>query len=189
MSGNPCQGLRKKNKRAAQKTRFRSKPQPIPSSGCYSRQIETSTAQSWNEIYFGCFWIDAPNAQSKRVGVECVELYPCAVPMPVSGLITTEHKNPAIWVLSVLQRRTTGLANAPAFLIRQRSEVTSCNFTAPIATFGALSNPREVLLPPNCTQIFSTEVPLSIDWTSSRSTTCKTKPCPKDQAAAGNQNL
>jgi len=84
---------------------------------CYSRQIETSTAQSWNEIYFGCFWIDGPNAQSKRVRVECVELYPGAFPMSVSGLITTEHKNPAIWVLSVLQRRTTGLANAPAFLI------------------------------------------------------------------------
>jgi hypothetical protein len=35
----------------------------------------------------------------------------------------------------------------------QRSEVTSCNFTAPIATFGASSNPREFLLHPNRTQI------------------------------------
>ena len=31
--------------------------------------------------------------------------------------------------------------------------VTGCNFTAPIATLGALRNPREVLLHPNCTQI------------------------------------
>jgi len=31
--------------------------------------------------------------------------------------------------------------------------VTSCNFTAPIATLGALRNPRELLLHPNCTQI------------------------------------
>src|SRR6266568_2849057 len=35
----------------------------------------------------------------------------------------------------------------------QRPEETSCNFTAPIATFGALRNPRELLLHPNCTQI------------------------------------
>ena len=35
----------------------------------------------------------------------------------------------------------------------QRPEVTGCNFTAPIATLGALRNPREVLLHPNCTQI------------------------------------
>jgi len=33
--------------------------------------------------------------------------------------------------------------------------VTSCNFTAPIATSGALSNPQEVLLHPNRTQIFA----------------------------------
>lgn len=31
--------------------------------------------------------------------------------------------------------------------------VTSCNFTASIATLGALRNPREVLWHPNCTQI------------------------------------
>jgi len=37
----------------------------------------------------------------------------------------------------------------------QRPEVTSCNLTAPIATFGALRNPREVLLRPNRTQIFA----------------------------------
>src|SRR6267143_2506177 len=36
---------------------------------------------------------------------------------------------------------------------RQRPEVTSCNFTAPIATLGALGSPRELLLHPNCTQI------------------------------------
>ena len=35
----------------------------------------------------------------------------------------------------------------------QRPEVTSCNFTAPIATLGALRNPLEVLLHPNSTQI------------------------------------
>ena len=32
--------------------------------------------------------------------------------------------------------------------------VNSCNFTAPIATLGALRNPQEVLLNPYCTQIF-----------------------------------
>ncbi len=31
--------------------------------------------------------------------------------------------------------------------------VYSCNFTAPIATLGALRNPHEVLLHPYCTQI------------------------------------
>ncbi len=35
----------------------------------------------------------------------------------------------------------------------QQPEVTSCNFTAPIATLGALGNLRELLLHPNCTQI------------------------------------
>ena len=35
----------------------------------------------------------------------------------------------------------------------QRPEVTSCNFTVPIATFGAPRNPPEFLLHPNCTQI------------------------------------
>ena len=35
----------------------------------------------------------------------------------------------------------------------QGPEVTGCNFTAPIAILGALRNPREVLLHPNCTQI------------------------------------
>src|SRR5467141_3044290 len=34
----------------------------------------------------------------------------------------------------------------------------SCNFTAPIATLGALRNPQEVLLHPNCTQIFARPV-------------------------------
>jgi hypothetical protein len=37
--------------------------------------------------------------------------------MPVSGLITTEHEDPAILVLAMLQRGTNRLANAPAFLI------------------------------------------------------------------------
>ena len=35
----------------------------------------------------------------------------------------------------------------------QQPDVTSCNFTAPIATLGALRNPRELLLHPNCTEI------------------------------------
>ena len=35
----------------------------------------------------------------------------------------------------------------------QQPEVTSCNFTAPIATLGALRNPLEFLLHPNWTQI------------------------------------
>jgi len=40
----------------------------------------------------------------------------------------------------------------------QRAEVTSCNFRAPIATLGALGNPRELLMHPNCTQIFARPV-------------------------------
>src|SRR2546421_5031935 len=44
--------------------------------------------------------------------------------------------------------RTRGLCRD-----RQCPEVTGCNFTAPIATLGALRNPREVLLHPNCTQL------------------------------------
>src|SRR6266403_4831433 len=43
------------------------------------------------------------------------------------------------------------LATSPVAV--QRPEVTSCNFTAPIATLGTLRNPRELLLHPNCTQI------------------------------------
>src|SRR5215469_14860970 len=74
---------------------------------------------------------------------------------------------------------------------------TSCNFAAPIATLDALSNPREVLLHPNCTQIFSI-LSLSLDCTFDSSSpadvrrsliTGKTKLFPKDQAVAGNQNL
>src|SRR6266852_5127450 len=38
-------------------------------------------------------------------------------------------------------------------LCRNSPEVAGCNFTAPIATLGALGNPRELLLHPNCTQI------------------------------------
>jgi hypothetical protein len=48
---------------------------------------------------------------------------------------------------------TTGLEPAASAVTVQRPEVTSCNFTAPIAAHGALRNPREVLLHPNCTQI------------------------------------
>jgi hypothetical protein len=44
-------------------------------------------------------------------------------------------------------------SNTQGAVTVQRSEVTSCNFTAPIATFGASSNPREFLLHPNRTQI------------------------------------
>jgi hypothetical protein len=40
----------------------------------------------------------------------------------------------------------------------QEPEVTSCNFTAPIATLGALGNHKEVLLHPNCTQILPAPV-------------------------------
>ena len=48
---------------------------------------------------------------------------------------------------------TTRLELAPSAVTVQQPEVTSCNFTAPIATLGALRNPRELLLHPNCTQI------------------------------------
>jgi hypothetical protein len=48
---------------------------------------------------------------------------------------------------------TTGLEPAASAVTVQQPEVTSCNFTAPIATLGALRNPRELLLHPNCTQI------------------------------------
>src|SRR5579859_103453 len=48
---------------------------------------------------------------------------------------------------------TTRLELATSAVTVQRPEVTSCNFTAPIATFGALGNPPELLLHPNCTHI------------------------------------
>jgi hypothetical protein len=48
---------------------------------------------------------------------------------------------------------TTRLELATSAVTVQRPEVTSCNFTAPIATFGAPRNPQEFLLHPNCTQI------------------------------------
>jgi hypothetical protein len=48
---------------------------------------------------------------------------------------------------------TTRLELATSAVTVQRPEVTGCNFTAPIATLGALRNPRGVLLHPNCTQI------------------------------------
>jgi hypothetical protein len=47
----------------------------------------------------------------------------------------------------------TGLEPAASAVTVQRPEVTGCNFTAPIATLGALRNPRELLLHPNCTQV------------------------------------
>jgi hypothetical protein len=54
---------------------------------------------------------------------------------------------------------TTRLELATSAVTVQRPEVISCNFTAPIATSGALSNPQEVLLHPYCTQILSQQ-----DW-------------------------
>src|SRR6266481_2014028 len=48
---------------------------------------------------------------------------------------------------------TTRLELATSAVTVQQPEVTSCNFTAPIATLGALRNPMEFLLHPNCTQI------------------------------------
>src|SRR5580700_10035229 len=48
---------------------------------------------------------------------------------------------------------TTRLELATSAVAEQQPEVTDCNLTAPIATFGALRNPRELLLHPNCTQI------------------------------------
>jgi hypothetical protein len=50
---------------------------------------------------------------------------------------------------------TTGLEPATSAVTAQKPEVTGCNFTAPIATFGAPRNPGEVLLHPNRTQICS----------------------------------
>src|SRR5215831_16406970 len=49
---------------------------------------------------------------------------------------------------------TTRLELATSAVTVQRPKVTSCNFTAPIATFGAQRNPREVLSHPNHTQNF-----------------------------------
>ena len=51
---------------------------------------------------------------------------------------------------------TTRLELATSAVTGQRCKVTSCNFTAPIATFGAPRNPEEFLLHPNRTQIFPT---------------------------------
>jgi hypothetical protein len=48
---------------------------------------------------------------------------------------------------------TTRLELATSVVTVQRPEATGCNFTAPIAALGALRNPRELLLHPNCTQI------------------------------------
>jgi len=48
---------------------------------------------------------------------------------------------------------TTRFELATSAVTVQRPEVTSCNFTAPIATLGALRNPLELLFHPNCTQI------------------------------------
>jgi hypothetical protein len=61
--------------------------------------------------------------------------------------------------LSALERMpgTTRLELATS-AVTERSEVTSCNFTAPIATFGASRHPREFLLHPNRTQIFARPV-------------------------------
>ena len=58
--------------------------------------------------------------------------------------------------LSLLERMagTTRLELATSAVTGSVVVVTSCNFTAPIATLGALRNPQEVLLHPYCTQIF-----------------------------------
>jgi hypothetical protein len=50
---------------------------------------------------------------------------------------------------------TTRLELSTSAVTEQKPEVTDCNLTAPIATFGALRNPRELLLHPNCTQILA----------------------------------
>jgi hypothetical protein len=52
-----------------------------------------------------------------------------------------------------LRLSSLGFLVPSAVTVRQ-PEVTGCNLTAPIATVGALSNYRELLLHPNCTQIF-----------------------------------
>jgi len=51
---------------------------------------------------------------------------------------------------------TTGLELATFAVTVQQPEVTDCNSTGPIATLGALKHSRELLLHPNCTQIFAT---------------------------------
>ena len=56
-------------------------------------------------------------------------------------------------MLSLKMAGTTRLELATSAVTVQRPGVTSCNFTAPIAAPGALRNPRELLLQPNCTQI------------------------------------
>ena len=43
----------------------------------------------------------------------------------------------------------------PSAVTAQQPEVTDCNLRAPVATLGALRNPRELLLHLNCTQIFA----------------------------------
>ena len=71
----------------------------------------------------------------------------------IVGKLKWEH-----YSLNALERMagTTGLEPAASAVTGQRCKVTSCNFTAPIATFGALRNPEEFLLHPNSTQIFPT---------------------------------
>jgi len=53
----------------------------------------------------------------------------------------------------LVDSQTARLELATSAVTVQQPEVTSCNFTAPITTLGALRNPRDVLLHPNCTQI------------------------------------
>ena len=43
----------------------------------------------------------------------------------------------------------------PSAVTAQQPEVTDYNLRAPVATLGALRNPRELLLHLNCTQIFA----------------------------------
>ena len=81
---------------------------------------------------------------------------------PATSCVTGRRSNqlnyaPAVGVtnafLAVPSCSFRCLATPETAVTIQRPEVTSCNFTAPIATFGALSNCSEVLLHPNCTQI------------------------------------
>src|ERR1700746_830172 len=81
---------------------------------------------------------------------------------PATSCVTGRRSNrlnyaPAVGVtnaiLAVPSCSFRCLATPETAVTIQRPEVTSCNFTAPIATFGALSNCSEVLSHPNCTQI------------------------------------
>jgi hypothetical protein len=66
------------------------------------------------------------------------------------------------WVeLSLLERMagTTRLELATSAVTGHQPEVTVCNFKAPIAPLGALRNPLELFLHPNCIQILAQSSP------------------------------